>query len=81
MDMSNWQEWIAICIVGACFGYILYKAYKLMRCIRQKENPCEHCTSHCILKKQKKNAKIVGDSKKSTTFASANLDKGYWFLG
>lgn len=72
MDVSGWQEWVVAFVVGACIGIVLYKIYHFFGNVKAKNNPCEHCTEECALKKQKKNAKIVGDSRKSTTFASAN---------
>jgi uncharacterized membrane-anchored protein YhcB (DUF1043 family) len=76
MDVTNWQEWAVALVVGVCIGIVLYKMYLFFGNFKAKNNPCEHCTEDCALKKEKKNAKIVGDSRKSTTFASANPNKG-----
>lgn len=54
MDVTNWQEWAVALVVGVCIGIVLYKMYLFFGNIKAKNNPCEHCTEDCALKKQKK---------------------------
>ena len=54
MDVARWQEYTVLLILGICVAIILYKTYKMVRCIKRKDNPCEQCTAICILKKRKK---------------------------
>lgn len=54
MDVADWQEWTVGLVLAICAAFILYKTYKMVRCIKLKDNPCEQCTAICILKKRKK---------------------------
>lgn len=93
--MNNWQNWAVALILLLCIVRIGQSIYSFFRGVKEKRNPCANCATGCELKNlyekkrsecseerketKKKMLRIVGSSKKCTTFASANEKD--WFLG